>query len=171
MRPCSSSWFAEEVQSHELQLRAYLRRAFPGVRDVDDVVQESYLRIWRKRTSRPLGSARAFLFRVARNFAIDLLRKSAAPRIAAPPEVIDDGDGPREDTCHREHEDILVEALERLAPRHRQVLTLCKLQGKSSREVAELLQISEKTVNEHLYRGLQRLGEELRLRGVDSAKG
>jgi hypothetical protein len=34
-------WFMEEVQPHDDQLKGYLHGAFPSVRDVDDVVQES----------------------------------------------------------------------------------------------------------------------------------
>ena len=51
-------WFAEEVQPHDAQLRAYLRGAFPTACDVDDVMQESYLRVWRVRATGPISSAR-----------------------------------------------------------------------------------------------------------------
>lgn len=62
----STKWFTEEVQPHEPVLRSYLRGAFPAVRDLDDVVQESYLRLWRARTEEPIRSAKAFLFTAAR---------------------------------------------------------------------------------------------------------
>jgi hypothetical protein len=52
--PIPARWFAEEVQPHEASLRAYMRGAFPMVRDVDDVVQESYLRVWRARAAQPI---------------------------------------------------------------------------------------------------------------------
>src|SRR5438876_12279709 len=60
-----SRWFAAEVHAHERSLRAYLRGAFPSVRDVDDVVQESYVRVWKARLAHPIQSARSFLFQVA----------------------------------------------------------------------------------------------------------
>ena len=63
-------WFAEEVQSCEPRLRGYLWNCFPALRDVDDIVQESFLRIWRVRAAQPIRSARAFLFRIARNHAL-----------------------------------------------------------------------------------------------------
>jgi len=164
-----SRWFTEEVQPHEPHLRSYLRRAFPGVRDVDDVVQESYLRLWRKQAARPLGSARAFLFRVARNFAIDLLREHRPVAAHEAPEgIFDEGADVAVTVELREFEALLTEALDALTPRHREVVALCKLQRQSPREVAARLRISEKTVNEHLYRGLQRLGEELKRRGLGS---
>jgi DNA-directed RNA polymerase specialized sigma24 family protein len=44
-------WFEEEVYPHEPQLRAFLRRQFPTLRDTDDLVQEVYLKILRARRS------------------------------------------------------------------------------------------------------------------------
>lgn len=170
--PSLPRWFAEEVQPHESHLRAYVRRAFPGVRDVDDVVQESYLRIWRKRSAHPIHSARAFLFRVARNFAVDVLRQPqvAATESGAAIESAADERGTLEVVREREFESLLTDALDALTPRHREVVTLCKLRQMTPREVAAHLGISEKTVNEHLYRGLRRLGDELKRRGIDSVK-
>src|SRR3954465_9466336 len=74
-RPGPPEWFSENVHVHDASLRGYLRNAFPGVRDVDDVVQESYLRIWKARAAQPILSARAFLFKVAGHVAVDLLRR------------------------------------------------------------------------------------------------
>lgn len=78
-----SRWFAEEVRPHSGDLRSYLQRAFPGVRDVDDVVQDSLLRIWTVRAVRHIGCARSFLFKVARHRAIDLLRTNRASPLVA----------------------------------------------------------------------------------------
>ena len=83
--PCGVSlkdderWFAEKIQPHAGQLRAYLREAFPAVPDVEDVVQESYLRVWRARTGQPIIFPKAFLFRVARNVALDIPYAPAIP--------------------------------------------------------------------------------------------
>jgi len=76
-------WFSEEVLPHDPQLKAYLRGAFPSVRDVEDVVQESYLRVWCARATQPIQSTRAFLFRVARNLALDFVRHERASPIIA----------------------------------------------------------------------------------------
>ena len=68
-------WFTEQVQPHDANLRGYLRGSFPAMDEVDDVVQESYLRLWKARAVQPIKSGKAFLFRVARNLALDLLRR------------------------------------------------------------------------------------------------
>jgi DNA-directed RNA polymerase specialized sigma24 family protein len=75
-----SEWFMQEVQPHAGKLKSYLQSSFPSVRDVDDVVQESFLQIWRVRAARPITSARGLLFIIARNVALNLAqRQRSAP--------------------------------------------------------------------------------------------
>ncbi len=71
-------WFSEEVHPHDTQLKAYLRGAFPTVRDVDDVVQDSLLRIWTARASRQIGCARALFTIVCPELEADLKEKIPA---------------------------------------------------------------------------------------------
>jgi len=73
-------WFAEEADPHRSASRAYVQRAFPGVRDVDDVVQDSLLRIWTARTSRQIGCARPLFTIVCPELGADLKEKIPALR-------------------------------------------------------------------------------------------
>ncbi len=59
-------WFDEHVQPHEGMLRAWLRSRFQREADVDDVIQEAYVRLLRKRAETQVVSSKAFLFAVAR---------------------------------------------------------------------------------------------------------
>jgi len=164
-------WFTAEVAPHDAHLKAYVRGAFPAVRDVEDVVQESYLRVWKAQAAGSVVCARAFLFRVARNLALDLVRRERRSPIEqvgdlAALRVVDDRPGAAETVETRDRFALLDDALAALSPRHRQIVILCKLQSKSHREVAAQLGLSEKTVTEHVYRAVQRLGEELQRRGM-----
>lgn len=170
-----SKWFTEEVQPHELALKGYLRRAFPAVRDVDDVVQESYVRILQTHPCQPIASARAFLFTVARRLALNLIaRQKTAATIhvgdfsACP--VLQDGAGVPERVSRLEVYDLLGEALATLPARCREITVLRKLQGLSQREVAARLGLSEKTVAEQVARGVRRCEEFLRRRGIASSR-
>ncbi len=164
-------WFAEEVRPHEVALRGYLRQSFPAVRDIEDVVQESYLRAWRTRAVQPIRSVRAFLFTVARRVALNVVdRQKTAGTIfvgdlAALP-VLSDGPGVAEHVSREEHLAYLVEALATLPERCREITVLRKLQGVPQREVAARLGISEKTVEEQVARGMRRCREYFRRRGV-----
>jgi RNA polymerase sigma factor (sigma-70 family) len=164
-------WFIEEIHPHERSLRSYIKGSFPAMADVDDVLQESYLRVWRARAARPIQSAKAFLFRVARNIALDLVRHGRASPInpvgdLAELRVIDDKPGVADAVSTNERIALLADALDALPPRCREIVILCKLQGKSYREAAAHFGLSEKTIAEHVYRGAQRLGDELGKRGI-----
>ena len=69
-------WFAEEVDPHRSASRADVQRAFLGVRTVDDVVQDSLLRIWTARARRQIGCARPLFTIVRPALEADLRRKS-----------------------------------------------------------------------------------------------
>jgi RNA polymerase sigma-70 factor (ECF subfamily) len=167
-----SRWFSDEVHPHEPSLKAYLRSSFPTVRDVDDVVQESYLRIWKARAGQPIQSAKAFLFRIARNLALDLVRRDRiSPVIAVGDSAVEFVADSRPDAAETasagEKIRLLAEAVATLPDRCREIVILRKLDGLPQREVAARLGISEKTVEEQVSRGVRRCERYLRRHGIN----
>ena len=169
-------WFAEEVQPHDASLRSYVRGAFPAVRDVDDLVQESYLRVWRAHTAQPIHLAKAFLFKVARHLALDLVRRDRISPIEAVGDlsarlVIEDRPGVAEAVSNRERIRLLADAIDSLPARCRTIVILRKLKCLSQKEVAAQLGRSEKTIEAQLSRGVKRCEKFLRARGVRNLYG
>jgi len=169
--PEQTRWFTDEVHPHESALRSYLRNQFPRISDVDDVVQESFLRIWGAHAKKPILSAKAFLFRIARHAAIDLTRRSKASPIndvgdLREMDVVEDGPGVRDLVSMAEKTRLLAKAIDALPARCREVVILRKLKSVPQTQVALILGISEKTVETQLSRGLKRCGDFLRKRGV-----
>lgn len=155
-------WFADEVHVHDGQLKAYLRGSFPGVSDVDDVVQESYLRIWKTRATHPIECAKGFLFQVARRLAIDVLRRRESARTDSVADlaglgVAESAPNAADSAARSEELLLLAKAFHSLPDRCRAVLVLRKLEGLSQREIAERLGITEGTVQVHIGRGLRQL--------------
>jgi RNA polymerase sigma factor (sigma-70 family) len=164
-------WFAEEVHPHEGALRGYVRGSFPAVRDVDDVVQESFLRIWKARAAAPIQSARAFLFRIARNLALDQVRRekispiTAVTDLAALPVVEDKADAAETAAANQELL-LLAAAIDALPARCREIVILRKLRGVPQKEIAAQLGLSEQTVQVQVLRGVKRCEAFLRKHGV-----
>lgn len=166
-------WFAEEVQPHDAALKNYLRRSFPSVRDVDDIAQESYIRIWRQRAADPIRSAKAFLFRIAQRLALDVVRRERRSPVESVGNldalhVLDHAPAAHEALSRAEKVQLLIEAIDALPSRCRDVVVLRKLRLLSQRETAERLGISEKGVEIQLARGLARCREFMQRRGVAS---
>ncbi|MFD8492143.1 sigma-70 family RNA polymerase sigma factor [Amycolatopsis sp. NPDC059657] len=132
----------------------------------EDVVQETLLRAWRhpRVLDQSQGSARAWLFTVARRIAIDGWRAAAARSEVStdtPPELsISDG------TERAVQGWLVAEALNELSSRHREVLVLCFFQGASVADAAARLGIAEGTVKSRTHYALRALRLVLEEKGV-----
>lgn len=169
--PDLERWYREEVLVHEQALRSYLRRAFPIVTDLDNVVQETFVRVLQARRAGELEHVRGYLFATARNQALALVRRRKIVSIDTVAElealdVSDDAPGVREKVGLRLELELLTQAIQALPERCREVLELRKIEGLSQREIAARMGISEHTVEAQVANGMRRCAQFLRERGV-----
>jgi len=167
-------WFKEEIRPHERELRAYLRGRFPSLIDVDDLVQETYARLLRARESGHATLTRAYLFVIARNVALDLIRRNKTVSVECLGDlerlsVVEERPDAAEALSHEQELELLAEAMRALPPRCREILALRRIEGLSHREIAEKLGIAEGTVNAQLAIGLIRCRHYLCAHGVAKA--
>ena len=160
-----SRWFAEQLQPHEPMLRAWLRSLFPSEADIDDVVQDAYVRLLRVRAEGGrIQSAKALLFATARNIARDRLRHRQVSSARSLVEndalsVLEEGDDAVEAAARNQELEMLTEAIQSLPERCRQIFTLRKVYGLSQREIANQMGISECTVSAQLTIGIHKCTE------------
>jgi RNA polymerase sigma-70 factor, ECF subfamily len=127
----------------------------------EDVTAQAFERAYRKRRSyRPArGSAEAWLFGIARNAALDeLRRRKRHARMATEPEDLDSRplDDVAETSLRRE---TVRAALEELEPRERELVTLKYMAGLSNVEIAKVVGISESNASTRLNRTMTKLRE------------
>lgn len=159
--PHVARWFATEVQPHVAMLRAWLGARFDSRVDVDDIVQESLLRVVQARRNGTLRLAKPLLFTTARNLALDRLRRHGVSRTESLGEidalnVLDECEDIPETVARNQELALLTEAIQSLPTRCRQILTLRKLYGLSQREIAERLGLSESTVCNQITIGIEK---------------
>lgn len=163
-------WYAEEVRPQEPALRAWLASRFAELRDVDDIVQEALVRVVRARENGPVLSAKSLLFVAARNLALNRLRDLRRAPLEPLADfdlggVLDEHEDIRETVARLEEFRVLIEAIQSLPERCRQVMTLRRIYGLSQKEVAARLGISEHTVEAQSTIGLDRCAAFFRARG------
>lgn len=131
----------------------------------EDVVQETLLRAWRNPAvlDQSHGSARGWLFTVAKRIVIDEWRTARAR-----PEVVTDAvpERPVADAAERSLDrQVMIEALRALSQEHRDVLLECYFRGSSVAEAAERLGIPPGTVKSRTHYALHALRQVLQEKG------
>jgi RNA polymerase sigma factor (sigma-70 family) len=153
-------WFETELRPHEGALRAYLHARFTSLRDVDDIVQETYMRLLRAHSRGGIRSAKALLFTTARNAALDIFRRRRAgreePMADFPLEgVLEEAPDAAENASHNQELEILASAVATLPDRCREVMVLRYRDGLACKEIALQLSLSPETIKVHLARGMR----------------
>jgi RNA polymerase sigma factor (sigma-70 family) len=159
-------WFADDVQPHEATVRGYLRKHFPAI-DVDDVLQESYLKLIKAKARGRIASTKAYLFAIVRNTAFTIGRRkriySDTPLNELPGlRVLHEGPDAADAANAFLRMELMRQAIGQLPPRCRRVLMLAALRGMSNAEIAVELGLAEQTVRVHLSVGIQKCAGYLR---------
>jgi len=162
--PETARWFATELQPHEPMLRAWLRSQFPAGTDIDDIIQEAYIRVLRTRAESAVQAPKALLFATARNLMLMQFRHRQVAREDALTDfelagIIDDSPDVAAAVSRSQELELLTLAIQSLPARCRQILTLRKIYGLSQKEVAAELGIAEHTVESQGTIALRKLGE------------
>jgi RNA polymerase sigma-70 factor (ECF subfamily) len=163
----SVRWYVRAVQLHQPRLRAYLHCSFRSLRDVDDIVQDAYLRLWKAGREHRIVSTKAFLFCVARRRALDALRKHqgspiAEANVATVARVLDPIPNGADLAEIAERMVELRTAIAALPPRCREVFALHKLQGVPQREIASRLGLSPRSVEKYCQRAMRQCAAWIR---------
>jgi RNA polymerase sigma-70 factor, ECF subfamily len=152
-------------REHAAALWGYVLRLTGDRARAEDVVQETMLRAWRHEISDDgQGSARAWLYKVARNLVVDDARSARSRHESVtdePPER------PEADRVDRMLESLLVtDALRALSADHRAVVVKAYFGRLTVAEIAAELAIPPGTVKSRLHYGLRALRLALQERGV-----
>ncbi|MGE4512544.1 MAG: RNA polymerase sigma factor [Chryseobacterium sp.] len=121
--------------------------------NTQEILQEVFVRVWehRKRIKPDLSFA-AYLHTIATHLSAEYFRKLAHDRELAERlwlNVIKEHD-PQELGTQIMADQELMRTIDQLPPQRKTVFTLCKLEGKSYKEVSSMFSISEAAVNDHI---------------------
>lgn len=166
-----SSPFAEELVALLPRLRRFARSLCGDATLADDLVQLACERALKAQASFEEGTRLdAWVFRILRNVWLDGIRKTKSEGVSEP---VEDAVGlSGEDGRRTAHASLaagaVMEAMGRLAPDHREVLTLVCVEDLSYREAADRLGAPIGTVMSRLSRARKALGEALGLADGES---
>ncbi len=138
---------------------AYVAGLLRDLGAAEEVTATAFERAYRKRArfDPNRGNGRAWLFGIARNAALDeLRRRKRHAELAADPGDID-GSGTHEDAEKREARLLLTTALGELSPRERELVALKFFAGLSGAEIAAVIGTSESNAGTLVHRTIEKL--------------
>lgn len=145
----------------------FLIRFVDGTDAAEDIAQRAFVRVWEERATLGAdGSVRAFVYRIARNLALNdrrdrrthlrLLAGNESVGLAAAPR------SPLEMAATSELQGAVTAAIDALPPRRREIFILARYHDMSYAEIAGVMEISPQTVANQMSAALAALRWSLR---------
>ncbi|WP_210210314.1 RNA polymerase sigma factor [Altericroceibacterium spongiae] len=154
-------------QEHYEQLLRFLTRRTGDVDRAADVAQETYFKLAAIEVEdQPIENRQAYIYRVAGNLAIDMMRREGRETkwIAGgePDETVTDpSPSPERIAISRDRLRCFDEALNTLPPKARLALLMFRVDGLSHAEIAERLNVSKSMVAKYLAQALRHCRDRL----------
>jgi len=160
---CEEKVFNRVFESHSKDLFNFLYFKYQDENEAKDLVQEVFGKLWDNCKKVSIEKARGFLFVSANNLMKNVLSKRMTatkhrPYLETKESTIESPEFLMEED---EFKKKLNQALLELPAEQRMTLLLKRVEGKKQKEIAELLGISEKTVEKRLYKAMIYLRERL----------
>ncbi|MDT3386348.1 MAG: sigma-70 family RNA polymerase sigma factor [Bacteroidota bacterium] len=152
-------------QLYRLALRITLDSA-----EAEDIVQETLIKIWNRRDTWPeIENIEAFCFTVCRNLALDTIKRHGNRNESLDELQMDRADGghtPSEQTIRHDQIRLVRDIVDSLPEQQRSCIQLRDFEGKTYKDIAQILDISEDQVKVNIFRGRQTIKQ--RFQEMDS---
>ena len=159
--------FSELVRTHAQGVLNVVYRMCGEMQVAEDAAQETFIQAWlRLQSYRPQASLRSWLYRIAVNSAIDMLRKEKRimPGAVEDLNLKDSEPSPETLVASYERTEMVQKAVLALPDASRSVLVLREFEGLSYQEIAESLDIPVGTVMSRLNYARKLLREKLEVK-------
>lgn len=159
----SGSEKACEIIFHRTKgkLKGFLKKVLPKDEDEESIMQDVYLKLWStRRFIQPDRNFETYLFAIARNLVIDVMRKRLHKQkyLENLCRQLNEGQKNSLDTKtiveYSELEKKIIDLIDQLPEKRRAIFKLNRLEGLTYKEIAEKLNISENTVDSQMRKAL-----------------
>ncbi|WP_236973531.1 RNA polymerase sigma factor [Membranihabitans maritimus] len=155
------------LKVYEKRIYAFFLKNIKLPSVAEDLTQDVLIKLWIRRKN--LGNIQnidSFVFTIAKNHVIDHLRKAKSDQLykeALVHQIKTQEPKALDNIIYKDYKNILDGLLNDLPPRQREIFQLSRIKGLSHDEIAEQLNISNKTVRNHLFEALKYLKTQINL--------
>lgn len=128
----------------------------------EEIVEELFIHLWEKRGQLHIGNLELYLFASVKNRSINALKKNRyifLPLADFESSLIAEGQQPDRQVLHAESEQEVLKLLGYLPEKRRLIFVLSRIDGLKYQEIAQLMQISIRTVEDQVFKAVKILRE------------
>ena len=146
---------------YRLALRITLNPA-----EAEDVVQETMIKVWNRREQwEQIESMEAFCLTICRNLALDKNKRQENQNQSLDEDVYEAPDksyasNPEEQAMQQDRITLIRKLIDNLPEKQRSVMQLRDVEGKTYKEIAAIMEISEEQVKINIYRARQNIKQK-----------
>ena len=168
------SLFDQIFQKYYQPLLLYGLKFVDDENEVHDILQEVFVAVWENQKHRLEEShLKAYLFNAVRNGCLNYLRHRVVvskhienQKITLPLLELDFYKSGEKSLIEKQDLEIIYKAINSLSQEFKEVIELSRFEGLKNKEIAEKLQVPERTVETRLYRALSALRKKLTINQV-----
>lgn len=157
--------FEKLVKRYKDRIVSYIYKYIRNFSRAEEIAQEVFIRVFRSRDRYSVKAKfSTFIYRIAMNLSYNEVRDRNRRKTDATeefPTLTREKDNPELIYAKDETERLVLEGINNLPPRYREVVMLCDLENLSYKEVGKVLNISIGTVQSRLSRGRIKLKQIL----------
>lgn len=160
---CNDKIFNGFYLKHSRDLYNFMYYKSGDGEQASDFMQEAFIKIFENCGKIDFAKAKSYLFTTANNLFLNVIKHQKVKLAYAQNNSIEDrtGEDPQFVLQEKEYKKQLQEAIANLTEAQREVFLLNRIDGKKYREIAEMLDISEKAVEKRMMGGLKKLRAQL----------
>jgi len=145
-------------------LLRFASRYFRRPQEVEDVVQEAFVKVIEANRKREIKTLRGYLFRTTRNIALKQIEKKSHKLTdtigdALPDSILLQSPSLEDEFESRQRFELFCRAVRELPVKGRRVFVLRRVYGYSQQEIADEMGITKKTVEAHLSKAISRCND------------
>lgn len=161
---CDEQIFAKVFKTWAKELQQFLYYKFGTQINVEDKVQEAFVKLWENCSKTPPEKAKSFLFTVGNNLCLNEIKhnKVVLKHQQENPTKTATHESPQFNLEQKEYLKKFEYALSQLTEAQRVAFMMNRAEGKRHKEIAEILGISRKAVEKRIYGAVDKLREYLK---------
>ncbi|GAB5565232.1 MAG: RNA polymerase sigma-70 factor [Winogradskyella sp.] len=160
---CEKTVFEKVFKDYSLLLRNFIYAKCGDVAKAEDYTQDAFVKLWNNCTKVPINKAKSYLFTITKNaFFNDYEHQKVVLKYKALKADRVNNEDPEFEYRQKEFQQELNNAINRLTDKQREVFLLNRIEKKKYKEIAEILDISVKTVEMRMSSALVSLRKSIK---------